>query len=193
MPLNITATDVEKVASKLWGSAGLSGVDAVDLQVSCYDGSPTLSDFIIDQTDGIYCWNLTMRKMLVLASRYASHAWNHSTLELWSRGSSTVAVNCLSTELCLHQHIAGIISKQIMVRNVVNNFRRSAAVFLTDMVQNGGGGAGCGGPGRRQLDTRVSEIVGSNSVTKGIHHYKEVTLTANIMLSIDVISPGLNS
>ena len=80
-----------------------------------------------------------------------------------------------------------------MVRNFVNNFRRSAAVFLTDMVQNGGGGAGCGGPGRRQLDTRVSEIVGSNSVTKGIHHYKEVTLTANIMLSIDVISPGLNS
>ena len=98
MPLNITATDVEKVASKLWGSAGLSGVDAVDLQVSCYDGSPTLSDFIIDQTDGIYYWNLTM--------------WN-STLDLWSRGSSTVAVNCLSTELCLHQHIAGIISKQI--------------------------------------------------------------------------------
>ena len=87
-----------------------------------------------------------------------------------------------------------------MVRNFVNNFRRSAAVFLTDMVQNGGRGAGCGGPGRRQLDTRVSEIVGSNSVTKGIHHcpnqhewYKEVTLTANIMLSIDVISPGLNS
>ena len=32
MPLNITATDVEKVASKLSGSAGPSGVDAVDLR-----------------------------------------------------------------------------------------------------------------------------------------------------------------
>ena len=32
MPLNITATDVEKVASKLSGSAGPYGVDAVDLR-----------------------------------------------------------------------------------------------------------------------------------------------------------------